>query len=157
MASSLLHMSMHATPLTDQTLNISLVSTNIPPLEPNTFAFVVPKGIQSALDIILTDIFAKTIERGFSIVDYLDKLIPSTVPNAGHLIELYNGLMTGSYRRKLKADFASEKVRVIVVTDTAAYGFDAPNVRRADLEEMEQKFGCAGRDGQPAETIAFAP
>ncbi|KAJ7855954.1 hypothetical protein B0H14DRAFT_2168450, partial [Mycena olivaceomarginata] len=123
-------------------------------------AFVVPKGIQSALDIILTDIFAKTIERGFSIMDYLDKLIPSTVPNAGHLIKLYNGLMTGSYQRKLKADFASGKVWVIMVTDTAAYGFDVPNVRRVvttDLDEMEQKFGWAGRDGQPAEAIAFAP
>ncbi|KAJ7366622.1 hypothetical protein DFH08DRAFT_638476, partial [Mycena albidolilacea] len=51
-------------------------------------------------------------------------------------------------------------VRVIVVTDTAAYGFDVLNVRRVvttDLEEMEQKFGCAGRDGQPAEAIAFTP
>ncbi|KAJ7691531.1 P-loop containing nucleoside triphosphate hydrolase protein [Mycena rosella] len=119
---------------------------------------------RNAEDIVPTVIFAKTIERGFSIMDYLDKLIPSTIPDAGFLIKLYNGLMTSTYRRNLKSDFAAGKVRVMVVTDTAAYGFDVPNVRRVittDLEdyfeEMEQKFGRAGRDRQPAEMIAFAP
>ncbi|KAJ6628449.1 P-loop containing nucleoside triphosphate hydrolase protein [Mycena sp. CBHHK59/15] len=117
-------------------------------------SFVVRMGIKCALDIISTIIFARTIERGFSIMEFLDKLIPP---------DILNGLMTSDYRRNLKADFQSGKVRVLVVTDTAAYGFDVPNVRRVittDLEtyfeEFEQKWGRAGRDGQPAEAIAFA-
>ncbi|KAK7006820.1 p-loop containing nucleoside triphosphate hydrolase protein [Favolaschia claudopus] len=71
------------------------------------------------------------------------------------------------YRRKLKADFEAGKVRVLIVTDTAAYGFDVRNIRRVittDFEESEddfgdsiQRWGRAGRDGQLAEVIAFAP
>ncbi|KAJ6549418.1 P-loop containing nucleoside triphosphate hydrolase protein [Mycena vulgaris] len=127
-------------------------------------SFVIPMGLKKAADIVPTVIFAKTIGRGFSIMDYLDKLIPSEIPNAPFLIKLYNGLMSSTYRRNLKSDFESGEVRVIVVTDTAAYGFDVPNVQRVittDLEdyfeEMEQKFGRAGRNRQPAEAIAFAP
>ncbi|KAJ7912855.1 P-loop containing nucleoside triphosphate hydrolase protein [Mycena leptocephala] len=96
--------------------------------------------------------------------DYLDDLIPREIPNRSQLIKLYNGLMTGLYRRNLKRDFELGKVRVIVVTDTAAYGFDVANVRRVVTtelekyyEEAEQKYGRAGRDGELAEVIAFAP
>ncbi|KAJ7278257.1 P-loop containing nucleoside triphosphate hydrolase protein [Mycena rebaudengoi] len=128
------------------------------------FSFIVPFGITSALQILLTVIFAHTIERAFSIMDFLDKLISPDIPNAGSLIKLYNSLMTSSYRRNLKADFLAGKVRVIIVTDTAAYGFDVPNVCRVittdlevDYEEADRKYGRAGRDGQPAEVIAFAP
>ncbi|KAJ7452316.1 hypothetical protein FB451DRAFT_1524204 [Mycena latifolia] len=72
--------------------------------------------------------------------------------------------MPSNYRRDLKADFQSGKVRVMVVTDTVGYGFDVPNIHRVIttkletyFEEFEQKWGRAGRDGQPAEAIAFAP
>ncbi|KAK7000494.1 P-loop containing nucleoside triphosphate hydrolase protein [Favolaschia claudopus] len=129
-------------------------------------SFIIPPGIKSANQIIQSAIFAKTIERGFSFMDFLDTLLPPDIPNRLSLIKLYNGLMPSHYRRKLKEDFESGKVRVMIVTDTAAYGFDASNIRRVvttDLEEdrdfsdPEQKFGRAGRDGLPAEAIAFAP
>ncbi|KAJ7085342.1 P-loop containing nucleoside triphosphate hydrolase protein [Mycena crocata] len=127
-------------------------------------AFTIPRNIHAAIDIDSTIIFGRTIERGFSIMDYLDSLISLTIPNRGSLIKLYNSLMTSSYRRKLKSDFLSGKVRIIVVTDTAAYGFDLPNVRRVittaledDYEEGDQKYGRAGRDGELAEVVSFAP
>ncbi|KAJ7877153.1 hypothetical protein B0H13DRAFT_2253331 [Mycena leptocephala] len=81
------------------------------------------------LSFILSVVFARTIGTGFSIMDYLDDLIPREIPNR---------------------DFELGKVRVLVVTDTAAYGFDVAN-------EAEQKYGRAGRDGELAEVIAFAP
>ncbi|KAF8193517.1 P-loop containing nucleoside triphosphate hydrolase protein [Mycena galopus ATCC 62051] len=127
-------------------------------------SFVILPGMKHAWDIVLTVIFAKTIERGFSIMQYLDNLIPFDIPNRSSPIKLYNSLMSSAYRRKLKSDFEAGKVRVILVTDTAAYGFDVSNVRRVittDLEdyyeESDQKFGRSGRDGQLAEVIAFAP
>ncbi|KAK6966698.1 P-loop containing nucleoside triphosphate hydrolase protein [Favolaschia claudopus] len=128
-------------------------------------SFIIPPGMKSAEDIIQSAVFAKTIERGFSFMDFLDQLIPPDVPYRSSLIKLYNSLMPSHYRRKLKEDFESGKVRVIIVTDTAAYGFDVSNIRRVittDLEEedfsdSEQKFGRAGRDGLPAEVVAFAP
>ncbi|KAJ7245531.1 P-loop containing nucleoside triphosphate hydrolase protein [Mycena rebaudengoi] len=104
------------------------------------FSFVVPFGITSALQILLTVIFAHTIERGFSIMDFLDKLISPDIPNAGSLIKLYNSLMTSSYRRNLKADFLAGKVRVIIVTDTAAYGFDVPNVETGNQQRSYIAF-----------------
>jgi hypothetical protein len=162
MASSLVHMSMHATPLTDQTLNISLVSTNIPPLEPSTstLPFSYLRGSRALSTSHLDRHLCKDDRARLQHYGLPRQIDPFHRSECWPPIELYNGLTTGSYRWKLKADFASEKVRVIVVTDMAAYGFDVPNVRRVvttDLEEMEQKFGCAGRDGQPAEAIAFAP
>ncbi|KAJ7874113.1 P-loop containing nucleoside triphosphate hydrolase protein [Mycena leptocephala] len=127
-------------------------------------SFIVPPDMQCAEDIKLSVVFARTIGTGFSIMDYLDDLIPREIPNRSQLIKLYNGLMTGPYRRNLKRDFELGKVRVIVVTDTAAYGFDVANVRRVVTtelekyyEEAEQKYGRAGRDGELAEVIAFAP
>jgi hypothetical protein len=120
--------------------------------------------MQCAEDIELSVVFARTIGTGFSIMDYLDDLIPREIPNRSQLIKLYNGLMTGPYRRNLKRDFELGKVRVIVVTDTAAYGFDVANVCRVVTtqlekyyEEAEQKYGRAGHDGELAEVIAFAP
>ncbi|KAJ7116292.1 P-loop containing nucleoside triphosphate hydrolase protein [Mycena filopes] len=127
-------------------------------------SFIVPPGMKSAGDIVSTLVFARHIGPGFSIMDFLDTLIPPDIPNASQLIKLYNGLMSGPYRRKLKEDFESGEVRVMIVTDTAAYGFDVPNARRVvttDLEtyfeESEQKWGRGGRDGELAEVIAFAP
>ncbi|KAK7013542.1 hypothetical protein R3P38DRAFT_2788432 [Favolaschia claudopus] len=130
-------------------------------------SFVIPPNITKPEDILPTAIFAKTIERGFSFMDLLDTLLPLNIPNRSSLIKLYNGLMPLDYRRKLKADFEAGKVRVLIVTDTAAYGFDVRNIRRVittDFEESEddfgdsiQRWGRAGRDGQLAEVIAFAP
>ncbi|KAF8150292.1 hypothetical protein K438DRAFT_1779080 [Mycena galopus ATCC 62051] len=127
-------------------------------------SFVIPRNLTSAKDIISAIIFAKTIERRFSYMDYLDILLPSDLPNRSSLIKLYNGLMPTNYHRKLKEDFWSGKVRVMIVTDTAAYRFDMPNIRRVittevepDFADSEQKWGHVGCDGQPAEGIAFAP
>ncbi|KAJ7195397.1 P-loop containing nucleoside triphosphate hydrolase protein [Mycena rebaudengoi] len=128
------------------------------------FSFVVPLGLLFAVQIIATIIFADTIKRGDDPMSYLDSLIPGHIPRRLELIKTYNSLMPYDYRQQLKTDFQSGHVRVIIVTDTATYGFDTPNIRRAiladipkDYKEAVQKFGRAGRDGLPAEVIAFAP
>ncbi|KAJ7902810.1 hypothetical protein B0H14DRAFT_2329568, partial [Mycena olivaceomarginata] len=55
---------------------------------------------------------------------------------------------------------------VLIVTDTAAYGFNIPGIRRIILTDaaqtsmfshFEQQLGCAGRDGEPAKVILFVP
>ncbi|KAJ6544426.1 P-loop containing nucleoside triphosphate hydrolase protein [Mycena capillaripes] len=128
------------------------------------FSFVVPFDLCDANQIVLTIIFADFIKRGNEIMKYLDGLIPSHIPDRNRLIQTYNGLMPFDLRQQLTEDFKSGKVRVLIVTDTATYGFDVPNIRRVILTDVstsfsdhEQKLGRAGRDGLPAEVIAFAP
>jgi superfamily II DNA/RNA helicase len=66
----------------------------------------------------------------------------------------------------LKEDLQSGKVRVLIVTDTAAYGFDIPCIRHIILTDAAQtsmfshfkkQLGHAGRDGEPAKVISFVP
>ncbi|KAJ7637933.1 P-loop containing nucleoside triphosphate hydrolase protein [Mycena polygramma] len=100
------------------------------------FSFVVPIDMQQAADIIPTLIFRDTISSGDELQTALDFLIPAHIPG----------------------------LRVLIVTDTATYGFDISGVRRViigDLPKLiarlEQQMGRAGRDGKPAEVIVFAP
>ncbi|KAK6969564.1 p-loop containing nucleoside triphosphate hydrolase protein [Favolaschia claudopus] len=65
-------------------------------------------------------------------------------------------------RQQVVEDFKAGHVRVLIVTDTATYGFDAPNLAvLADLPtskaDKDQKVGRAGRDGLPSVVVAFAP
>ncbi|KAJ7451710.1 P-loop containing nucleoside triphosphate hydrolase protein [Mycena galericulata] len=127
------------------------------------FSFVIPFDLHDASDIVLTIIFADFIKRGHAIMKYLDNLIPSKIPGRDKLIQTYNSLMPYECRQKLIEDFKSGKIRVMIVTDTATYGFDVPNIRRAILTDLpnsfsdhEQKLGRAGRDGLPADVYAFA-
>ncbi|KAK6995702.1 P-loop containing nucleoside triphosphate hydrolase protein, partial [Favolaschia claudopus] len=127
-------------------------------------SFVIPIDMEAAADIILTIIFADTIIRGDQLMTFLDPLIPAHIPGRENIIKMYNSICTSGYRTQLKQDFESGKVRILIVTDTATYGFDVAGVRRVvvldlpkDFGKLEQQLRRAGRDGQPAEAIAFAP
>ncbi|KAJ6481318.1 P-loop containing nucleoside triphosphate hydrolase protein [Mycena vitilis] len=127
-------------------------------------SFVVPFGLRAAVEIIPSILFADFIKRGNEIMKYLDPLIPPHIPDRERLIQTYNSLMPFDQRKQLIEDFKSGIVRVLIVTDTASYGFDVPNIRRAILTDVagsfsdhHQKLGRAGRDGLPAVVIAFAP
>ncbi|KAJ7747543.1 hypothetical protein B0H16DRAFT_1850806, partial [Mycena metata] len=131
------------------------------------FSFVVPLGLTDAAQIPLTIIFADFISRGNSIMkylQYLDGLLPSNIPNQDRLIQTYNGLVPFDQRQAICADFKAGHIRVLIVTDTATYGFDVPNVRRVILSDVstsvanqQQQAGRTGRDGLPAEVYTFTP
>ncbi|KAF7341572.1 Nucleoside triphosphate hydrolase protein [Mycena sanguinolenta] len=132
-------------------------------------SFIVPPDMQLARDIILTLIFVKTIKSGYELMQFLDSLIPESVPNRLHIIKLYNSLMPVDYRRKFIADINDGSVlRVGIVTDTCTYGTDIPALARVVIvhlgdsihdspESRKQQMGRAGRDGKPAVAIVYAP
>ncbi|KAJ7183812.1 P-loop containing nucleoside triphosphate hydrolase protein [Mycena filopes] len=129
-------------------------------------SFIVPIDMVAAADIASSLIFANFIFRGDEMQTFLDGLIPGHIPGREGLIKTYNSLWGHDHRTRLKEDFQSGKIRVLIVTDTAAYGFDLPHVRRVILTDaaqtssfshFEQQLGRAGRDGEPAEVISFAP
>ncbi|KAK7027150.1 P-loop containing nucleoside triphosphate hydrolase protein [Favolaschia claudopus] len=127
-------------------------------------SFVVPINMKIAADILPTIMFAETILRGDQLMIYLDGLMPADIPGREHIIKTYTSLSTPKYRAQLKKDFEAGKTRILIVTDTATYGFDIACVRQAivfdlpkDLGKLEQQLGRAGRDGEPARVIAFAP
>ncbi|KAJ7622792.1 hypothetical protein DFH06DRAFT_1143124 [Mycena polygramma] len=98
-------------------------------------SFVVLFGLRAAIEIICTILFANFIN-----------------------------LMPFDQHKQLIEDFKSGQVCVLIVTDTATYGFDVPNIWCAILTDVapsvsdhHQKLGRARRDGLPAEVIAFAP
>ncbi|KAK7058204.1 P-loop containing nucleoside triphosphate hydrolase protein, partial [Favolaschia claudopus] len=127
-------------------------------------SFIVPFGLVDAKGIPETMIFADYIKRGNEIERFLDSLLPAGLPDRDKIIRTYNSLMPFEERQQLVEDFKAGHVRVLIVTDTATYGFDAPNVRLAVLADLpnskadkDQKMGRAGRDGLPATVVAFAP
>ncbi|KAJ7320908.1 P-loop containing nucleoside triphosphate hydrolase protein [Mycena albidolilacea] len=129
-------------------------------------SFIVPIDMVEAADIAPSIVFANFISRGDELLIFLDTLIPGHIPRRDELIKTYNSLGSHEYRTRLKEDFQSGKVRVLIVTDTAAYGFDVPGIRRVILTDaaqtstfshFEQQLGRAGRDGEPAEVISFVP
>ncbi|KAJ6463097.1 P-loop containing nucleoside triphosphate hydrolase protein [Mycena vulgaris] len=132
-------------------------------------SFVVPLEMMSPLEITLTLIFAKTIRLGFMIMQFLDSLIPSTIPHRLQIIKLYNALMPVDYRRAFIADInEGHTLRVGIVTDTCTYGTDIPTLARVIIvhigdslgdspEVRKQQMGRPGRNGDPATAIVYAP
>ncbi|KAJ7307865.1 P-loop containing nucleoside triphosphate hydrolase protein, partial [Mycena albidolilacea] len=127
-------------------------------------SFIFPIDMQKPADIIQTLVFRDAIYGGDEIGEFLDTLIPAHIPGREGLIKAYNSMGSHKYRTRLKEDFDSGKVRVLIVTDTATYGLDIAGVRRVvifdlpkDFGRFEQQLGRAGRDREPAEVIAFAP
>jgi hypothetical protein len=66
-------------------------------LEFMDLSFTVPPETKLAQDIILTLIFLKTLKSGYEPMQFLDTLIPETVPDRLKIIKLYNALMPVNY------------------------------------------------------------
>ncbi|KIM45746.1 hypothetical protein M413DRAFT_24878 [Hebeloma cylindrosporum] len=128
-------------------------------------SFLIPFGMKSSQDVPLTLIFAKTIASGYAIMQFLDTLLPTSLPNRFNIIKLYNSLMDLDYRKSFIQDFTDGSVlRIGIATDTCTYGFDIPTLQRVVVfdicpspENLKQKVGRPGRDGNAAEAITFAP
>lgn len=133
------------------------------------FTFLIPFDMTSPQAIIKTLVFTKTIEYGDRVIRFLDYIIALRfphLPDRNKIIMPYNSLMSPEYRTQFAQDFrdGDSVMRIGVVTDTCTYGLDMSNVRRvvvADMdrtpENLKQTMGRAGRDGQKAVAIAFAP
>ncbi|PCH41838.1 nucleoside triphosphate hydrolase protein, partial [Wolfiporia cocos MD-104 SS10] len=128
-------------------------------------AFLIPHDMTCAQDIPITLVFCNTIETGYRLMKFLDRLIPSTVPQRLKIVKLYNSLMPDNYRQKFVCDINSGTVlRIGICTDTCVYGFDVPGVRRTvnlgvpkSRQEAKQKDLRGGRDGSLAIAYSYAP
>ncbi|KAK7059355.1 P-loop containing nucleoside triphosphate hydrolase protein [Favolaschia claudopus] len=128
------------------------------------YSFIIPFDLVDIKQIPETIVFADYIKRGNELEEFLDGLLPPSLPNRDKIIRTYNSLLPFEERQQLIEDFKAGHVRVLIVTDTATYGFDVPNIRLAVLTDLptskadkDQKLGRAGRDGLPAVVVAFAP
>ena len=128
-------------------------------------SFLIPLEMTSVDEIESTLIFCTTIQRGNSIMQYLDGLIPPDFPNRLGVVKLYNSIMSSDYRHDFLRDIEDgSNLRIGIVTDTCTYGLDVRNLRRVVLfdlppspENQKQKIGRPGRDNLPAKAITFAP
>jgi ATP-dependent DNA helicase RecQ len=76
--------------------------------------------------------------------------------------DFYHGGLTREERKVKQSDWIEGRTKVIVATNAFGMGIDKPNVRFVlhyefpdSLEAFYQEAGRAGRDGDPARTMAF--
>ncbi|WP_017713064.1 RecQ family ATP-dependent DNA helicase [Prochlorothrix hollandica] len=82
--------------------------------------------------------------------------------NLGHKTLAYHGGLKGAERRRIEGDWMAHRLPFVVSTNAFGMGVDNPRVRWVIhyqvpllLAEYIQEVGRAGRDGKPAEALAF--
>lgn len=99
-------------------------------------------------------VYARTRKRTVALANLLQR--------EGIAAEAYHGGMSTAERAKAQAAWINNQQPVMVATNAFGMGIDKPDVRfvmhlnlPADLESYYQEAGRGGRDGLPAEAIAF--
>ncbi|KAH9942868.1 P-loop containing nucleoside triphosphate hydrolase protein [Amylocystis lapponica] len=128
-------------------------------------SFLIPPDLTSGAQIPTTMVFCETIELGWKVMTFLDRLISSSVPNRRFIVQLYNSVIPVDSRAQFMLDIQDGSIlRIAVCTDTCTYGLDIAHVRRVVLfglapsvESLKQRMHRGGRDGAPATAYLFAP
>ncbi|KAG9091512.1 hypothetical protein FS749_016479 [Ceratobasidium sp. UAMH 11750] len=94
-------------------------------------SWVIPRSVREPSDIPTTIVFIEHIECGNRVDAYLTSLIPkSFVGNRGRLIATFNALMSMEARKRdAMALRDGSETRIIICTDTGAFGLDIPQVQ----------------------------
>ncbi|KAH8088994.1 P-loop containing nucleoside triphosphate hydrolase protein [Cristinia sonorae] len=113
-------------------------------------AFLIPLETASATDIPTTLIFCKTIGLGYSVMTFLDTLIPASIANHDRIILPCNSLWNAEHRNRFRRALESGVTRIGVCTDTCTLGVDIFNVSRVvvldelSFNQLKQKLYRGG-------------
>ncbi|EUC54489.1 DEAD/DEAH-box helicase, partial [Rhizoctonia solani AG-3 Rhs1AP] len=97
------------------------------------FSTIIPYNMRSINEIPITIIFANTISFGRSLRLYLTRLLPSFLTGRArkYLIRGFHGMSSADYRKcSINALKAGTETRVLMCTNTAAFGLDIQEVNK---------------------------
>ncbi|KAG9219887.1 hypothetical protein CCMSSC00406_0010059 [Pleurotus cornucopiae] len=127
-------------------------------------SWIIPVGLQAASSIKKTVVFCVTIKLAFTVMEFLQSLLPEEMSNREEVVMPFYSLMSGKYRERYIQEFREGTTRVLVGTDTLTCGMDVSDIEEVIIlgvpptpERLTQQIGRAGRNGKPARAIVYAP
>ncbi|KAF8594836.1 P-loop containing nucleoside triphosphate hydrolase protein [Ceratobasidium sp. AG-I] len=107
------------------------------------FSWLIPREMTDIDEIPITIVFVNTISHGHKLRTYLTSLLPSHITGRSrtHLVRGYHGMSTSKYRKESVAALrAGNETRILVCTDTGAFGIDITEVKQVVIAQMSKTF-----------------
>ena len=125
-------------------------------------AWLIPPTATSATDITKTLIFCETFDLGHRVERFLERLLPRSFSR--DTIRPHHSLISDRGRLLVMERFREGTTRIIVASDCFTCGSDFTDIRNvvvfglpSSFSKLVQQIGQAGRDGEQAYAIAYAP
>ncbi|KAG8780868.1 hypothetical protein FRC12_022501 [Ceratobasidium sp. 428] len=127
------------------------------------FSWIVPVELTSTSEVDIMVIFVNHINFGIRLRAYLTSLLPTKITGSArtNFIRGFHSLHSEEYRKEtIEALREGTETRVLLCTNTGAYGIDISEVRRVVIAQLSQTFKTqaqrAGRLRGEGEVIVYS-